>query len=63
MAKIATFPAPKIPSSKKEDMSGTVKSSEGVGSNLTKTEKGSFITSRAKSVKNIGVGTEKAGGR
>ncbi len=60
---LASFPPPKNPSSKKENVPGAIASSEGTGSNLTKIEKGSFITSRAKGVKNIGVGTSKAGGR
>ncbi len=58
-----TFKPPVNPSSKKEDMSGAVKSSEGTPRGGTVTEKGSFITSRAKGVKNIGVGTSGAGGR
>ena len=63
MSKLAKFPSPKNPVAKKENVPGAVKSSEGKGSNLTKTEKGSFITSRAKGVQGIGVGTDKAGGR
>ncbi len=60
---LATFPPPKNPVAKKEDMKGAVKSSEGTPRGGTVTEKGSFITSRAKGVKNIGVGTSGAGGR
>ena len=63
MTNLAKFPSPKNPVAKKESVPVDVKSSEGKGSNLTKTEKGSFITSRAGGVKNIGVGTDKAGGR
>ncbi len=60
---LATFPPPKNPSSKKENVPGAVKTSEGSPRGGTVTEKGSFITSRAKGVKNIGVGTSGAGGR
>jgi hypothetical protein len=57
MTKLASFPAPKVSSGKQGSVVGAAKNSEGTSDKPTKTEKGSFITSRASGVKNIKTGT------